>query len=184
MLGAVGRTTRRAYLFNSTLPFSSINNTDSSLLSPFSSPCTSTSVPQLCLPRLPSWSRPYTPCSQFSSQSPFQHLVFSPYHHVICLSCWAPKRSDAPPPCLCCMYFICILYLKPIALYIAPRATPQPIHTWLSVTGMRPLKFTLDRASGLAADPPPAAKANAAYFQCTLVRFLHICFSTSFYCLS
>lgn len=74
--------------------------------------------------------------------------------------------------------------VKLIALYMAPRATPQPTHTLLSVTGMRPLKITLDRASGLAAVPPPAVQANAAYFQCTPVRFLHICFSTSFYYLS
>lgn len=160
-------------LFDSTLPFSSINIFIFSPLwpsvrhlfffffriqphccfCPFPLPAPPCNA-QLRLPRLPSCSRPYTPCHLFSSWSPFQHLVFSPYCHVICLSCWTPTRPDAPPPlCLCCMRFICILYLPQFnsLLCIWPRE--------------RPMKITLGRASGLTAGSPPAAKADAAYFQ-------------------
>lgn len=55
---------------------------------------------------------------------------------MICLSCWAPTWSDAPPLCLCCMCFICILYLPQLnsLLCIWPREPhPNPLTLcWVS----------------------------------------------------
>lgn len=96
----------------------------SSPCSPFPSCCTSTSTAHLCLPRLPSRSRPFAPCIQFSSQSPIQHRVFlyiSPCDLPFMLGSSAVWRP--PPLCFCCVCFISIPYLPQWSslLCIRPR---------------------------------------------------------------
>lgn len=91
---------------------------------------------------------------------------------MICRSCWALTRSDAPP--------VFMLYLYPlpatvklISLYMAP-ASHAPTHSqsWLS-QGCGHWGSHLTEQVAWLQVCPPAAKANAAYFQCTLVRFFH-----------
>lgn len=113
------------------------------------SPGSSTSMGTALLCLLPSCSFPFTPCNQFSSQSPFQHLVFAPYRRAICLPWFHPTHSQPSPPPTVFMLHVFYLYplpatVKLIALRTAPLATPQTTHAPLTVAGMRPPKITLD----------------------------------------
>lgn len=133
----------------------------------------------LCL--LPSCSCPFTPCNQFSSQSPFQHLVFAPYRSAICLPWFHPTHSQPPPPN--CVYAACVLFVSSTChseTHCPASHTPNLSRT----ADCRRDAAAEDHtrlSKGLPAGPSPAAEANAAYFHCTLVRFLHIYFSTCVY---
>lgn len=140
------------------------------------------------------------------SSALFTALVLLPVHTVqpIFLTVSFPTSSfcsisqcDLPsmvPPCTLpappspnCVYAACVLFVSSTChsethCFVYGPASHTPNHSRTADCRRDAAAEDHTRLSkGLPAGPSPAAEANAAYFHCTLVRFLHIYFSTCVY---